>query len=265
MASTSTEWAPPSGLPSYSCVPDAVLEHIWDHPTMVSSGRGRGLSGVPLYNWRHAELAVLAAAAQTGSLLAADAAASGAYVAASPVHGLGVFAARPIAEGEIIMPFYGQLVYSDLEAATPSGDAPADGHRYGPHSLPLGLRCTVREWKRNALELRVDREIWTASARHPPPSVVSPFIATKSCYCETPTASTDPVWVVPAPFCAAGLANDPRPEGDGNAIFVQDPLPVHTKEQLVLPWTAHVEVTEDIEVGEEILVGYGDEYAYFHA
>lgn len=38
---------------------------------------------------------------------------------------------------------------------------------------------------------------------------------------------------------------------------------MYTKEQLVLPWTAYVEVTQDIAVGEEILVGYGDVYAYF--
>lgn len=76
-------------------------------------------------------------------------------------------------------------------------------------------------------------------------------------------ASPHPVWVVPAPFCAAGSANDPHLHGDRNGIFLQEPLPVYTKEQLVLPWTAYVEVTQDIAVGEEILVGYGDVYAYF--
>lgn len=214
--------------------------------------------------WNEAELSALLAEERTGSLLAADAHASGTYVAPSSVHGLGVFAARNISEGELILPFYGQLVYDDLEVATPPGDAPAGAARYGSDSLPRELCCTVGHWKRNALQLDVHRDFWEDAERRPRPLHVAPYVATKRCYFSARMASPDPVWVVPAPFCAAGLANDPHAHGNGNAIFSQDPGPVCTKEQLVLPWTAHLEVTRDIAVGEEVLVDYGDAYAFLY-
>lgn len=70
------------------------------------------------------------------------------------------------------------------------------------------------------------------------------------------------MWVLPAPFSAAGLVNNPQLHGESNAKFLQQPLPVYSKEQLVLPRTAQLEVAQDIAVGEEILVAFGDLYAW---
>lgn len=267
MASPVAEWAPPSVMPSYSCLPEAVVDRLCHIRGMRTRGRGRGrgLMGVPVCSWTEAELSVLLAEERTGSLLAADARASGTYVAPSDVHGRGVFAARNISAGEQILPFYGQLVFHDLEVATPPSDARVSTARYGLGSLPRDLCCTVRKWKRTALQLDMHRDFWEDAERRARPTDVATHVATKRCYYTSRMASPDPVWVVPAPFCAAGFANAPDSHGYGNAIFVQAPLPVHTKEQLVLPWTAHVQVTEDIAVGEEILVDNGDVYAYFYS
>lgn len=157
MATVVTDWGPPDIVPAYSCLPEPVLDRLYHHPAMAAGGRGRGLLGKPVCSWGEAEIAALSEEAKTGSLLAADAAASGTYVAPSSVHGLGVFAARNIAEGEHILPFCGQLVYDDLEAATlPSGIAD-DSTVYGRSRLPRGLCCTPGTWKRNALEVEVHR------------------------------------------------------------------------------------------------------------
>lgn len=263
MANVLTEWGPPSVMPAYSCLPEPVLDRLCHHPAMAAGCRGCGLLARPVCSWSDVELAALLEEERTGSLLAADAAASGTYVAPSTVHGLGVFAARAISAGEHILPFYGQLVYEDLEATTPPGGAADQASRYGPSRLPRALCCTTSTWQRNALELEVHQDFWADAERRPWPTHVATYVATKQCFYRSRMTSSDPVWVVPAPFCAAGLVNDPRRHGESNAKFLQQPLPVHTKEQLVLPWTAHLEVTQDIAVGEEILVGYGDVYAWF--
>lgn len=177
---------------------------------------------------------------------------------------LGIFAARPIKEGETILPFYGQLVYLDLEAATKMGSSATDTAQYGPRAQSSELRCTVREWKRSALQMALSDTFWRDAARHPLPSFVSTHIATKRCSTERTAFSARPVWIAPAFSCAAGLANAPRKEGDAYAELMQHPLPVGSEEQLVVPGTARVRVTKDIVVGKEILVDYGDVYAYFH-
>lgn len=110
---------------------------------MVTGGRSRSLLGVPVCSRSDGELAALMDEAETGSLLTADAAASGAYVAPCTIPGLGVFAAREISAGEHILPYYGQLVYEDLEAATPACGANDDSSIYGRCRLPLDLCCTT--------------------------------------------------------------------------------------------------------------------------
>lgn len=143
MANVVTEWGPPSVMPAYSCLPEPVLDRLCHHSTMAAGGRGRGQLARPVCSWSDVELAALLAEERTGALLAADAAASGTFVAPSTVHGLSVFAARAISAGEHMVPFYGQLVHEELEAATPPGGAADEASRYGASRLLRGLCWTT--------------------------------------------------------------------------------------------------------------------------
>lgn len=86
-------------MPSYSCLPAAVLDKLRRNPTMAKGGSGRDLLGVPVCNWSLADLADRTVEVCTGSRLATDAAASGTSVEPPNMHGLGVFAAREISKG----------------------------------------------------------------------------------------------------------------------------------------------------------------------
>lgn len=245
-------------LPAYTCLSSAVVAELMELQEMVVASGGCSLYGVPLHHWSPAALSVLTLA-DSWSLLGADSAASGTFVAQSPIHSLGVFAARPLLPGARILPFCGQLVYEDLEvAARTHAD---DSIVHGPDHLPLSLCCTAKDWLTTSLQLRMHRSFWRDLRAQYDHALVSTVLATKTCF-ETPPPSCRPAWVVPSWFCAAGYVNDPRPNHEANGRFYQSYDPISSAAQLVVA-PAYVYVTRYIAAGEEVLVDYGDVYTSF--
>lgn len=228
-------------------------------PKMVAASGGWPLDCVPVHHWTQAELEVLLHVANKDDLLAADAAACGTFIAPSTGHGREVFAARPLLEGERILPSFVQLMYKDLDAAASSPSA--DSVIYGPSSLPRALRCTATVWQKTSLELRMDRCFWSQRRARFDHYFVATELATKTSFA-TRSPSSRSCWVVPASFCAAGFVNDHRPHYLSNARFYQTHDPVSASSQLVVPGLSYVYVTQTIAAGEEILVNYGDAYKH---
>lgn len=129
-------WERSPQLPAYTCLSSAVVAELLELSETVVATGGRPLSGVPLYHCSPAALSVL-----TGTdslpLRAADAGASGPFVAQSPIHDLGVFAAPLLLPGARILPFYGQIVFDDLEVAARTHGADTSAHRSGYLLLSL--------------------------------------------------------------------------------------------------------------------------------
>lgn len=250
-------WAPPGKAPAYTCLSPAVMSHLegrW--------GLSAELRGVPVHKWYHEEQLALIAAQSATDLLLMDGAGSSVAVLPSDIHGLGVFATRPMRAGQAILPFFGQLVYDDLQHAADSSRDRLTERTYGVGHLPPQLRCTPHTWLKNSLQLRVHERFWRRVGDPLPDAIVPGSMATKACFTAAPP-STRPVWVVPAPFCAAGYVNDPRGHGTANARFHQAHDPVKTPLQLLDPGVAFLRLTEDVELGEEILVEYGPTYKWF--
>lgn len=253
-------WDVPDKMPSYTCVSPEVAEVVC---TSLHRAHGdphhRDLSLVPVDHWEERELGVPQREHRRGSLLAADAAASGTFVASSPIHGLGVFAARPLSAGQHILPFYGQLVYHSLERAALSTNSYMQATTYGRETLPEWLCCSAWTWLSNSMELRMQRQFWRGTAECRRLARVPEAIATMTSYAWV-RPSSRPIWIVPSQFCAAGYVNDPRPHGTPNVEYLQLYDPVCSSEQLLVPVVLKLVVTEDISVGEEIVADYGDAY-----
>ncbi|KAK1866197.1 hypothetical protein I4F81_008717 [Pyropia yezoensis] len=83
--------------------------------------------------WPAAAADILAYGVDDRALLAVDAAATDTYVRRSSIAGAGrgLFAARAVLEGELLLPFYGQVVYHDLDAAAYEADRTEEDKRPG--------------------------------------------------------------------------------------------------------------------------------------
>lgn len=245
-------------------MPSHIARIVAGHPDLSHSASCgvpyRNLAEIPVNLWDHDELSILRREQRLGSLLKADAADSWTVVAPSGIHGMGVFAASPLRVGLRILPFYGQIVYHDLEHAATSTNIFKQMAKYGSEELPSWLSSTAWKWLSTSMEVRMHRRFWNRSAECRRLSRVPTALATKSCYA-TVRPSVHPLWVVPAAFCAAGYVNDPRPHLSANVEYVQVYDPVRTSTQLLVPGVVHMMVTRDINVGEEILVNYGDNFA----
>ncbi|KAK1859048.1 hypothetical protein I4F81_001646 [Pyropia yezoensis] len=248
-------WEAPGKKPLYTCVSPAVARALQAMPLLVGKLRGRDVAHIPVYSWSQIELQALCTGEQSGALLRADAASYGTVVAPSPVHGRGVFAARPLRVGQRILPFFGQLVHEDLEEAALSPLAQGPVQTYGGDLVPLHLRCSAWTWLSTSMEVRMHKRFWEGAVECSRLSWV-PEIGTKVSVSRTrPSARS--VWIVPASFCAAGSVNDPRPHRTANVKFEQVFDPVYSAAQLLAPGVVRMVVLRDILVGEELFVDYG--------
>lgn len=254
-------WEAPMNKPLYTCVSSAVARAIHDMRHPVGITPGRDLQHIPVDYWRQDELQALQVGQQSGSLLLADAAAYGTVVAPSTVHGRGVFATRRLRKGQRILPFFGQLVYDDLELAALSSSGEERSQTYGNDLMPPHLRCTAWEWLSTSMEVRMHKRFWKGTEDCSRMSWV-PAIGTKACVSRT-RPSARPVWVVPAAFCAARFVNDPRPYQTANVQFEQLFDPVYSSTQLLAPGVVRMVVLRRIRVGEELFVDYGNFYSTF--
>lgn len=254
-------WEAPSDKPVYTCVSAAVARAFRDVHCTSSCVPDRDLCNIPVDFWHPSELDVLYAGQEDGSLLQTDAAASGTVVAPSTVHGRGVFATRRLNVGRRILPFFGQVVYHDLESAALASCADKQPPLYGGDAVPAPLRCTAWTWLSTSMEVRMHRRFWRCTEDCSRLAWV-PNIATKASVSKTrPSARS--VWVTPAACCAAGFVNDPRPHLSANVRFVQTFDPVCSSSQLLAPGIVQMIVIRRIRAGEELLVDYGDFYSSF--
>lgn len=189
------------------------------HPRAPPSGRAvaaqvLGLEGVGLSDWPPAMQA--AYGVQDAAVLRdVKAASAGLYVARSSLaggtSGLGVFAARRISEGDVVGPYFGAIVYTDLGAKR------IKTARYA--SSVLGSHApTSDDFFERALQVRVRPPVPTAAtvgseasaaagaAGHPPSGRARARTRVGS------DGLVD-VWIVASPACVAGYVNDCRPTG----------------------------------------------------
>lgn len=255
------QWEAPCKKPLYTCVSPAVARAVKAMPLLVGTLRGRDVAHIPVGSWSQVELQALYTGDQSGALLRADAASYGTVVAPSPVHGRGVFAARPLRVGQRILPFFGQLVYDDLEEAAQSPLAQVPVEAYGGDLVPPHLRCSAWTWLSTSMEVRMHKRFWKGAVECSRLSWV-PEIGTKVSVSRTrPSARS--MWIVPASFCAAGYVNAPRPHRTANVKFEQVFDPVYSFAQLLAPGVVRMVVLRHILVGEELFVDYGDFYGTF--
>lgn len=251
-------------MPAHTRLPYAVMNELWKVPAMQAASQGYDLSRLTVDEWPRDAVQVLVRELDVlnesglGFLLQADAAACGTEVRRSTIAGagLGVFATREFTVGERLLPFYGQLVYHDLQVPARSGSARLATKRYGAGALPMRIATTAERWQTCALQLRTATSLWsvTSSSR----AAASMVPSAVSAVVDRATAqSRVPVWVVPSECCAAGKVNDPHPHPVANTSFEQRIDPVCARKDLIKSWCGRLRVTADIQAGEEVTVPYG--------
>lgn len=259
-------WDPPSRMPAYTCLSTAVVDELYGVAGMAAASNGDNLYKRPVHRWPRGAIDVLLreqnVIGETGQarLLEADAEASGTVVGRStvPRAGLGVFATRAMSVGDDILPFFGQLVYHDLQIPARSTRPRTSNRLYGQDAVPAPLATTARNWMCTGLQLRAHGSLWQPSSSYLQGAMVPTTVG--SDWGLSSDAYPHPVWIVPADCCAAGRVNDPRPHLSANAKYVQRFEPVFFHDQLIKADCAFLVVTRDIKAGDEILAKYGRRY-----
>lgn len=255
------------GMPAYTCLSNHAMSALFPVPALD----GVDLATVPLGAWPAAHFKTLKAA-DTARLLDTEAKGSDVRVGPStmPGGGRGVFATRAFKVGERLMPFTGQIVYQSLESEASSSSPEVRSLRYGTGKFS----SSARNWAKTAVEVKVRGSAWRHAARTECCLKLARSKRTKKCgkHC----LCTRSVWVVPAPFCVAGVVNDYRQVRHANAMgqplqarrrpnaeLVQRCEPAVDCADLTQAGFIHVLVTADIKEGEEVLLDYGDIYAHY--
>lgn len=259
-------WTPPPRLPAYTRLSTAVVDELAGVAGMAVASDGYDLYARAVHRWPRRAIDILLREQQVigetgqGRLLEADAEANGVVVQQStvPGAGLGVFATRAFSAGDELLPFFGQLVYHDLQVPARSTRPRTSERLYGLDKLPPPLATTARNWMFTGLQLRAHSSLWQSSSSYLQGAMVPTFVGSEMGL--SSDAYPRPVWIVPADFCAAGRVNDPRPHLLANAKYVQRFDPVIYCDQLIKANCATIVVTRDITAGEEILAHYGRRY-----
>jgi hypothetical protein len=144
-----------------------------------------------------------------------------------------LFTTRALRKDDVIGWCNGIFVYRDLNAGNPN-----PGRWYGRG----GFSCSVERYKRYAMEIDTS-------------------------WAQVEQLAGKRMFVVPPKYCSAVLINDPRTlPGDNlmdvktaNVQFREDPFT--TKEDMTRPGIIQIVAIQDVSVGEEIFVNYGNEYA----
>lgn len=269
--SESLFWEHPAGAPQHTCLPQGVMQELYDKHALSLACPGVYLNDTPVDRWPMSAFSVLQKAS-VSELLAADARSHDVCVGRSsvPGGGRGVFAERRFAAGESVVPFFGLVVYDDLIDAAMSKDPAAHHTTYGAGTF----FTTARDWGQRAVEVVTACRFWEGGGVAQP----RPFSYTvlKEWQPDPLKSCSRPIWVVPAPYCAAGMVNDPRcvtrdareqvPPGKkrtANVEMVQLWDPVLMASQVTLPGALFLVATVDIEVGSELFFDYGGEYEQF--
>lgn len=231
-------WRPPSGLPGFQTLPPHILRFL-----SITSGYKKiatEAEKVPVSSWTPGALAHLLSTDPT-VLLAAECVQVGLTVQASaikhPAAGRGVFACKPIFQGQMITYYYGAMVYDNLLPR------PQSSKLYGLTGM---LGVDVKTFRHKAVSLKGPKsdmggDKWPAK-----------------------------YYVVAAPFCVAGYINDAAyMDGDAELDKKVSGSPRRTVNvKLKMRQTSHtvgaisghtvcyVVATRDIKVGEELYMDY---------
>lgn len=259
-------WEPPPRMPAYTCLSTAIVDELSGVDGMAAASSGYNLYARAVHRWPRRAVDVLLREQNVlgetgqGRLLEADADANGTVVQRStvPCAGLGLFATRAFTAGDTLLPFFGQLVYHDLQVPARSTRPRTCQRLYGLDELPPPLATTARNWMSTGLQLRAHSSLWQSCSSYLQGTMVPTFVGSNMGL--SSDAYPRPVWIVPADFCAAGRVNDPRPHLLANVKYVQRYDPVFRCDQLIQADCAFLVVTRDIEAGEEILAMYGRRY-----
>lgn len=175
-----------------------------------------------------------------------------------PGAGLGDFAERPFISGEIVQPFFGQMVDHDLQLPARSTRVRVSSTLHGADVVHPSLATTASNWMKTWLQVRTHASSRQSSSISRHAAMVPPMVGSElglsSDQCDWP------VWIVPTDFCAGGRVNDPRPNLVANVMFVQQDDPVQFPKQLAQRNCASLEVMRDINAGEEMLAKYRRRY-----
>lgn len=194
-------WKPPSGMPVFTCLSNYVTSALFAVPALD----GIDLATLPLGAWPACHFNSLKDA-DVARLLDAEAKGSGVRVGAStiPGGGRGVFATRKVKKGTRLMPFTGQILYQCLDAEASALDPQLKNSRYGTSKFTT----SARNWEKTAVGVKIRGGAWLAAARTGCTLKSSRSNASKKC--RKRCLCTRSVWIVPAPFCVAGVVNDYR-------------------------------------------------------
>ena len=238
-------WRAPSQLPQFQCLPGHIVSCLatrWGDTDAILP-----LSTKPFDSWKR-EYQGKFQGADMVELRNVDASFYGVCIADSNIRnkkaGLGVFAVKAFQKGDQICPFYGTLIYHDLEHREEVRKAYAHG----------AMEVSVQRFRDYALQI-----------------TVSDSSKDFSCVRDRKDGKKA-VFVCPARFCVGGYVNDYHHwEGDEdapkkelgnaalqrrNAIYTLTKDPIRKREDLVTPYLVIVEATRTIAPGEEILVDY---------
>lgn len=144
-------------MPFYSRISPAVAEALFTVPEMILAPLLRELARTPVDHWPRPAANFLIARVDHRAIAAVDAEASGTYVQRSSVAGAGrgLFAARELTVGEVILPFFGQVVFRDMDDSFYANDSSAVGRKYGDQVFPGGLCSTARYWGKRSVQVRM--------------------------------------------------------------------------------------------------------------
>lgn len=182
------------------------------------------------------------------------------YVAKSnirhPQAGMGLFAGRRFRKGETIGSFYGTLVYHDLQERSQKTKTYGNGI----------LEASVDKFIANHFLLRTSGDEFRYGDKDHTRRKTSTIVH----------KNIDAVYIVPAPFCAAGYVNDPRygtrdeeqqQATNGSITKRVANLQSKTSERvydrvklLTRNTAVTFEATQGISAGEELYVDYGRKY-----
>lgn len=266
MPLSTLEWEPLEGMPPYTRLSSAVVKEFYDMCDMPEAVEGHNLYRLPLHKWPVEAVDLLQdqvrVLGETGQsrLLEADAEASGTVVMPStvPGAGLGVLATHELAVDQHILPFFGQLVYHDLQVPARSSRVRSYEHIYGADVLRPSLTTTARNWMLTGLQLRTSSSMWQSVASSTQVAMVPTAVVHQ--LGRNAERYGRPVWIVPSEICAGGRVNDPRPHLTANVKYVQRFDPVFFRDQLVMERCGFLQVKRTIHPEEELVAKYGRRY-----
>lgn len=155
-------WDPLPGMPACTRTSPAVFEALSTIPEMMLALLRCYLARIPVDRWPRPAANFLSAHVDHRALASIDAAASGTYVHWSWIagSGRGVVAAPEFTVGEVILPYFGRIVFHDMDDSFYANDSFPVGRKYGDKVLFSGLCSTACYKGKSLLQVRTSTGFW---------------------------------------------------------------------------------------------------------